>query len=231
MIKKIIAAFMLCFSVAVFADTKMIINTKYYHSNKGCIGKWHYIKSRGVLNYYLKKYGSTYKKAVKANAAILYGRNLFVPYGEKYIKKLQKQGKNIQYCISKTNKLVWPLGKKLTISSSYGLRHGVLHTGIDFPATRGYPIIAVLDGRVKVAKYSSGYGKSVCLEHRNGLVTRYAHMSQIHVEEGMCVKKGQVIGFVGSTGNSTGNHLHFEVIFNKIPLNPIDFLSSFNEDK
>jgi murein DD-endopeptidase MepM/ murein hydrolase activator NlpD len=91
---------------------------------------------------------------------------------------------------------------------------------MDFKASYGTPIMAVSDGRVSAAGRAGGCGIAVRLEHGGGLSTRYCHMSQMAVRAGMQVRRGQVIGYVGSTGLSTGPHLHYEVWQNGKPVNP-----------
>ncbi|MEJ3743799.1 M23 family metallopeptidase [Actinomycetes bacterium KLBMP 9797] len=98
------------------------------------------------------------------------------------------------------------------ITSCYGMRWGVLHAGIDFAAPAGTPIRAVGAGTVVAAGWAySGYGISVVVNHGNGYLTHYAHQSRVAVRVGQKVGAGQVIGYEGSTGDSTGPHLHFEV--------------------
>ncbi|WP_237174078.1 M23 family metallopeptidase [Paracandidimonas lactea] len=116
------------------------------------------------------------------------------------------------------------------LSSSFGWRrHPVtgrhtMHEGLDFAAPRGTPIHAASAGVVTEARYVPGYGKMVEINHGNGLVTRYAHASSINVKLGALVEKGQMIARVGSTGRSTGSHLHFEVRMAGHPLDPSLFL-------
>ena len=100
------------------------------------------------------------------------------------------------------------------------------HEGIDFPANVGTPIVAAASGKVVYAGYHAEYGKIIEIDHGNGLLSRYAHASQISVNEGDLVVRGQRLGFVGSTGRSTGPHLHFEVRLNGVPQNPARFLES-----
>jgi len=117
------------------------------------------------------------------------------------------------------------------LSSSYGWRrHPItgrhtMHEGLDFAAPRGTPIFAASAGVVTEARYVTGYGKMVEINHGNGLVTRYAHASSISVKLGELVSKGQQIGRVGSTGRATGAHLHFEVRVAGHPLDPTLFLA------
>jgi murein DD-endopeptidase MepM/ murein hydrolase activator NlpD len=98
------------------------------------------------------------------------------------------------------------------------------HDGIDFPAEVGTPIVAAASGKVTSAGPHPQYGKMVEIDHGNGLVSRYAHTSRLFVHEGELVIRGQRVAAVGSTGRSTGPHLHFEVRLNGVPQNPARFL-------
>jgi len=112
------------------------------------------------------------------------------------------------------------------ITSGFGMRrHPILgyrrmHEGLDFKASHGTPIVAVSDGRVSAAGRAGGCGIAVRLEHGEGLATRYCHMSRMAVSAGQSVKRGQVIGYVGSTGLSTGPHLHYEMYRGGRVINP-----------
>ncbi|MDQ8756649.1 peptidoglycan DD-metalloendopeptidase family protein [Sphingosinicella sp. LHD-64] len=112
------------------------------------------------------------------------------------------------------------------ITSNYGLRmHPILrysrmHRGLDFRASYGTPILAAMDGTVSRAGWAGGYGKQVRLSHGNGLATSYSHMSRFAVSPGARVRQGQVIGYVGSTGLSTGPHLHYEMYRSGQTINP-----------
>ncbi len=95
------------------------------------------------------------------------------------------------------------------------------HEGIDFSAQQGTPVVATADGIVEKAGMNKwGYGIQVVIDHGYGIKTRYAHLSGVSVKPGDTVRRGQVIGFVGSTGRSTGEHLHYEVIVNGEPVDP-----------
>ena len=127
-------------------------------------------------------------------------------------------------------KLGWPCPSSSRITSPYGYRilFGVrdFHTGIDIGATHGSNIVAAESGTVILANYgwNGGYGNYIILSHGNGITTRYAHASQLYVSAGQTVSKGQVIAAVGTTGNSTGPHLHFEVRVNGSHTNPLNYL-------
>ena len=114
-----------------------------------------------------------------------------------------------------------------TISSRYGVSSKIrvsTHTGLDIAATTGTPIKVVADGTITFAAYSGSYGYLVKVEHGNGVETWYGHTSKMLVKEGQAVKAGNTIALVGSTGNSTGPHLHFEVRINGEHVNPQKYL-------
>lgn len=125
-----------------------------------------------------------------------------------------------------TSGLIWPLPGK--ISSIYGPRGGRFHWGIDIPAPKGTPIRAAADGLVIVSSINmkgySGYGRVIVIDHGRGIKTLYAHTSKNDVQAGNCAKAGESIGRVGSTGRSTGNHLHFEIRKNGKAGNPLHYL-------
>lgn len=119
--------------------------------------------------------------------------------------------------------------KDYTMSSGYGYRRDPVygstkfHEGLDFAAKNGTPVYATGDGIVTVAERKSGYGNCVDIDHGYNYVTRYAHLSEILVKSGQNVKRGDFIGKVGSTGKSTGPHLHYEVRFKDEPQNPVNY--------
>ena len=124
--------------------------------------------------------------------------------------------------------LCWPLPGHTYISCHFGevdAFGNAGHRGTDIPAPEGTPILAAHSGTVLVSGWNDSYGNQVLLDNGAGLSTRYAHMTQTAVTEGEAVTAGQVIGYVGSTGDSTGNHLHFEVMRGGVRVDPLDILS------
>ena len=140
--------------------------------------------------------------------------------------------------IIKQNELIFkyvpsicPLKEKYRISDYYGYRiHPIkktrlFHSGVDMAAAYAATIHATAAGTVTYSGYMAGYGKTVVVNHRYGFKTQYSHLTYIYCRVGQEVEKGKIVGFVGSTGQSTGNHLHYEVIKNNQKINPLNFIS------
>ena len=126
---------------------------------------------------------------------------------------------------------IQPISQKdmTQMASGYGYRkdpiYGTVkhHDGMDFAAPTGTPVYATGDGTVKFAARDGAYGKKIDIDHGYNYVTRYAHLSEIRVQAGQQVKRGDLIGRVGSTVKSTGSHLHYEVLYRKQPQNPVNY--------
>ena len=123
-----------------------------------------------------------------------------------------------------TTPSIWPAAGY--VSSPYGLRFDgtEFHQGIDIAADMGAPIVATADGVVTAAGWNGGYGNMVDVDHGGGIVTRYGHASAVAVTVGQQVRRGEVIAYVGSTGRSTGPHVHYEVRVDGQPVNPAGYL-------
>lgn len=121
---------------------------------------------------------------------------------------------------------------KLHFTSNFGIRSDPfagtarMHAGVDIPGATGTPIYATADGAVACAERRGGYGNMVELDHGKGIATRYGHLSKLLVEPGARVTRGQLIGLMGSTGRSTGPHLHYEVRIDGHAVNPVPFLTT-----
>ena len=126
---------------------------------------------------------------------------------------------------------IWPVDGKL-IRSPFGMRtdpfsgEGAFHKGVDISATYGAPVHVTADGIVVQAGWESGYGQMVCVDHGAGLSTCYAHLSQTFVHTGLTLRRGELVGRVGSSGRATSPHLHYEVRVGGIPQNPYRYLAN-----
>lgn len=123
-----------------------------------------------------------------------------------------------------SNSGILPIVSYSYISSYYRFASRPSHTGVDFAATKGTSILAYKSGTVTRASWNGNYGMCIEIQHSNGEKTRYAHCSGYNVSVGQTVSQGQVIGYVGSTGNSTGPHLHFEIMINGSFVNPLNYI-------
>ena len=150
------------------------------------------------------------------------------------IKRLEREMAAQISKVTSESGFMWPLSASInTLSSLYGNRKDPIngkrdnHTGIDIPAARGTSIYAAKSGVVVTSVMGSGsywsYGNYVLIAHSDGTSTLYAHMNSRNVSKGQVVKQGDVIGYVGTTGRSTGNHLHFEVRVNGTRVDPVDY--------
>jgi murein DD-endopeptidase MepM/ murein hydrolase activator NlpD len=182
-----------------------------------------------TFEVYFERFADEEGKPVKSGAILaasmtLSGHELryyrYAPKGED-ADYFTPQGKSVRKALLRT-----PIdGARLT--SGFGARnHPVLgyskmHRGVDFGAAAGTPIQAAGDGLVELAGWSGGYGNYVRLRHNGQYATAYGHMSRIAVKQGQRVRQGQIVGYVGSTGMSTGPHLHYETIYNGTQINPL----------
>ncbi len=130
---------------------------------------------------------------------------------------------------------IFPLKDNFRVSSKFGYRtHPVkkvkkFHYGIDLACPKGTKIYAITDGKVSRSNFANGYGNYIIINHGNGITTAYGHLNARDVENGDYVKKGDIIGYVGSTGRSTGPHLHFEVIKDSKKVNPADIFPTLKK--
>ncbi|MFI3316765.1 MAG: M23 family metallopeptidase [Rikenellaceae bacterium] len=128
---------------------------------------------------------------------------------------------------------IWPIDRtQLRNIGHFGMRHhpiykrSIMHKGIDLSCDRGTPVFATADGVIEKSvqgERSRGYGQEILINHEYSYKTRYGHLSKRHVQRGDTVRRGQLIGEVGSTGGSTSSHLHYEVIYKGNPINPINY--------
>lgn len=130
---------------------------------------------------------------------------------------------NFDYGVS--DKFMWPVPSSKRISSYFGSRHGRHHDGIDIPAKKGTSVIAAADGKVVHSGWMRGYGRVIIVKHSTGYHSVYAHNSKNIVRKGQKVSQGEVIAKIGSSGRSTGPHLHFEIRKKNKVSDPAKYLS------
>lgn len=187
-------------------------------------GVYHEVVPGQTLWRIAKGYGVDTDAIVEANrlsdeTQLKTGQRLFIPGAEKVLdvgvyKPAEEQP---------LEDFIWPVKNRIT--SLYGGRWGRKHAGVDIASPMGTPVKAAKSGRVLLAKNTyGGYGRLVIIDHGDGITTRYAHNSKILVKKGQVVEQGDAIAKVGSTGHSTGPHLHFEIRKKNKPQNPLYYL-------
>jgi len=213
------------FLLPLSAQDKFYLDNETIQFYRGALGQWKFVHSKNELKNLAKKHNTTLRQIEDVNRKRTgVTKYFFIPYSKKTLTRLRNAGKGRTSFKASPKVYLWPVTELKRISSGFGVRWGAFHTGVDLPAPKGTLVLAAMDGMVISAKYSGGHGKSIYIEHRDNFYTRYSHNSVMLVKMGEFVRKGQVIAHVGSTGRSTGNHLHFEIRYNSIPLNPLDFL-------
>ncbi len=171
----------------------------------------------------LDSYTALYDEAEADEAAVQEQINQMV-------EELEKQEAG---SVAGTGSFIWPTPSCYVVTSTYGMRlhpkyHVYkMHTGIDIGASYGSKVLAADSGKVLTSQYSSSYGNYIVISHGNGTTTLYAHLSSRKVSAGDTVTQGDLIGLVGSTGVSTGPHLHFEISVNGSRVNPLDYFSGY----
>lgn len=159
-------------------------------------------------------------KQVNDNAADTY---IFVPMSETKYNELLNQGFGRRIFEIDPRKLLWPV-EDVHYTSRFGMRFGGMHPGLDIACPRNTVVVAANDGTVKSAGWYGGLGNALTLIHADGLETVYGHNTVVLVKAGEEVRRGQIVAYSGTTGRSTGPHVHFEVRYSEVALNPEDFL-------
>lgn len=140
-----------------------------------------------------------------------------------------RTGVERQQALAASTPSIWPVVGWL--SSAFGSRQDPVnggadfHPGLDISADYGTPVKATADGTIESAGWAGDYGNMILLKHGYGMSTKYGHLSRLAVEAGQTVRRGQVIGYVGATGRTTGSHLHYEILLNGARINPLNLLS------
>ena len=187
-------------------------------------GIWYTVRGGDTLKTIAKKY-SVHRRIIQRKNSIydpkdiFVGMRIFIPGAKKpAARRSTYHPKRIKF----SRNLIWPAKGRIT--SGFGMRFGRIHEGIDISKDGGRNIRAAANGIVVFAGRKSGYGRTIIINHGRGIKTLYAHNSRIYARKGVRVKQGDIISKMGSSGKSSGVHLHFEVRVNGKPRNPLRFL-------
>ena len=229
--------FFLLFFTSTLLGCQIIKNLDILPSKQG--GVYHTVQKGQTLFYIARTYDIDVNRLKRINGIynplrLQVGTRLWIPEARQVLeihskKRGAKRGKwKNKVKLNEDTKAVkgffiWPVQGQLT--SKFGNRNGRHHDGIDIGARKGAPIVSAADGKVMFSGWGpTGYGLMVIIKHKNNLTTVYAHNSHIHVHKNQVVKQRQKIASVGSTGRSTGPHLHFEVRNDSHAYNPLQYL-------
>ena len=222
--------------ISIFSGCQVLRNLDILSTNQR--GVYHTVQKGQTLHFIARAYNVNLDRLKRINGVydpsrLQIGTRLWIPGARQVLnidsninkQTFAKNKKKRKKALNKGIKgfLIWPVKGQLT--SRFGNRSGRHHDGIDIGARRGTSIVAAAEGKVMFAGWGPiGYGLMIIIKHKNDLTTVYAHNSHIHVHKNQMVKKGQKIASVGSTGRSTGPHLHFEVRNDSLPMNPLNYL-------
>ena len=186
-------------------------------------------------NYAPKEIASLFNvnewKLIEMNKGVSFkqGQRIFLPYSHDVLGRdiNSRSIASINYKkLATSDRFLWPVPSSKRVSSHFGHRWGRKHEGMDIPAKKGAKILAADNGVVVFTGKMGGYGKIIVIAHKDGFFSVYAHNNKNFTRKGQKVHRGQVIGAVGSTGRSTGNHLHFEIRRDSKAFNPARFYAS-----
>jgi len=232
--------FCFCSAATAFAASfkkDVRIDNEFVQTYREKQGKWIILnESKFSLEKILKEYGSEEIDVRQINeigldASFPKSSPVFFPFGEEYVKNLLTVGKGRDIVISDAREFIWPVSTNSRITSRIGKRWNTLHSGVDIACSKGSVVVAAADGLVISARDSGNFGLSVEIQHDiNNIQTMYAHNSRLLIKAGEKVKKGQIIALSGNTGHSTGPHLHFEVKYQNVVLNPEHYLPAFPKE-
>ena len=233
------------FLVSVLSGCQILKNLDILRSNQK--GVYHTVQKGQRLFFIARAYDVEINRLKRINgiynpSKLQIGTRLWVPGARQVLNvdtRIDKQAltKNKRKRSKKLNKketlkknikaikgfLIWPVKGQLT--SRFGNRNGRHHDGIDIGARKGTPVVAAAGGKIMFSGWGpAGYGLMLIIKHKSNLTTVYAHNAHVHVHKNQMVKQGQRIASVGSTGRSTGPHLHFEVRNDSDPMNPLNYL-------
>jgi murein DD-endopeptidase MepM/ murein hydrolase activator NlpD len=218
--KKTIPAILLAVGLLLLSSCVTTTSTGgVYHTVKKGQTLWRISKTYGVDMQVIAEYNDIYDKNL-----IFAGQEIFIPGAQKVLEVEIYKGGTEDSGEIVVNKGMFASPTEGTVYSLFGYRWAQMHAGIDISGKSGTPVVAARDGTVTFAGRRGGYGNLIIIGHADNYETYYGHLSAILVKVGDAVKRGQKIGLMGSTGKSTGPHLHFEVRKDGKVRNPLFFL-------
>lgn len=199
------------------------IDNEFIQTFRGRIGRW--VKfQKNKFQPELSALGSSLNEVRELNGfSPSNGNYVFIPMSAEVYNELLEKGLGRRIVEFDKRKMIWPV-EIPSYTSRFGHRRKGMHLGLDMGCARGTVVVASSDGVVKVSARMGGMGKAINILHDDGLDTWYGHNNVLLVQEGERVNRGQIIAFSGNTGRSTGPHLHFEIRYMNIHLDPEDFL-------
>lgn len=199
------------------------VDNEHIQRYNGLLGRW-IVPGNTSMEEIARRMGTTVSRIHEVNGnQVSQHEFVFVPMSRETYDNLLASGLGRRIYELDSRKMVWPV-EDPGYTSRYGKRGNRMHEGLDIGCARGTIIYAAEKGVVEKSRWYGAMGKTIVLRHENGLQTWYGHNSSLLVKEGDVIEKGQIISYSGNTGRSTGPHLHFEVRYNHISMNPEDFL-------
>ncbi|MBX7058444.1 MAG: LysM peptidoglycan-binding domain-containing M23 family metallopeptidase [Leptospirales bacterium] len=201
---------------------KVYVDNGSIQSYRGRLGQW--IAPGGeALSAIARRYGVSVDEIREVNGGNLSGPLVFAPMSLEMYDRLVSEGRGRREVEIDRRKFLWPV-EEPHYTSRYGNRRGGMHTGLDMGCAPNTVVVAAADGVVVDSGWYGALGQAIAIQHDNDLVTWYGHNNRLLARVGERVKRGQAIALSGSTGRSTGPHVHFEVRFLGVAMNPEDFL-------
>lgn len=202
---------------------QVVVDNDKIQRYQGIIGRW-VLPGRSSLTSIAREFGTTVEKIREINGgAVSAGSYAFVPMSRERFNGYIHEGEGRRVFEVDSRRYIWPV-ERPGYTSRFGMRHNRMHEGLDISCAIGTVIFAAKAGEVVRVGVYGAMGRAVAVRHDDGMETWYGHNSALLVKEGDRVERGQILAYSGNTGRSTGPHLHFEVRYLNISLNPEDFL-------
>ena len=201
---------------------KVPMDNEKIQTYRGVVGRWIDTGSHNV-RVMARRMGASMKEVRRINDRDIEKSHVFIPMSKDYYQELIENGYGRKIITLDKRRFLWPV-EDTNPSSAFGYRWNTLHTGLDMACGANTVVVASSEGVVTKSGWGGGLGYVIVIRHADGFETAYAHNNTLLVEDGERVSRGQIVALSGRTGRTTGHHVHFEVRFGGIALNPADFL-------